>query len=167
MLPIDTATVLKLLMATPGRIARAGKDLNDEQLRRKPSPDSWSANDVLAHLRACADVWGGSITAMLTQDRPTFRYISPRTWIRKTNYADLEFAVSFRAYKDQREELLRVLQTLPHEGWLRGASVKAATTLREETVLSYAERMAQHEAGHCEQIERILGVTPKASPKAE
>ena len=156
MLPIDHATVLKLLMATPLRIAGASKNMNKDQLRRKPAADSWSANEVLAHLRACADVWGSSIMAMLTQDRPTLRYVSPRTWIKKTNYADLEFGVSFRAYANQRKDLLKVLRTLSHDDWLRGASIKVAKKRREETVLSYAERMARHEAGHCEQVERIL-----------
>ena len=157
MLPIDHATVLKLLVATPRRIAGASKNMNKDQLRRKPAADSWSANEVLAHLRACADVWGSSIMAMLTQDRPTLRYVSPRTWIKKTNYADLEFGVSFRAYANQRKDLLKVLRTLSHHDWLRGASVKVAKKRREETVLSYAERMARHEAGHCGQVERTLG----------
>ena len=165
MLPIDHATVLKLLMATPRRIAGASKNMNKDQLRRKPAADSWSANEVLAHLRACADVWGSSIMAMLTQDRPTLRYVSPRTWIKKTNYADLEFGVSFRAYANQRKDLLKVLRTLSDDDWLRGASVKAAKKRREETVLSYAERMARHEAGHCEQVERILGArSPEGGP---
>jgi hypothetical protein len=34
--------------------------------------------------------------------------------------------------------------------------VKAASKLREETVLSYAQRLANHESGHCEQIDRVL-----------
>lgn len=95
--------------------------------------------------------------AIVTQDRPTLRYVSPRTWIKKTNYADLTFGVSFQAYTNQRKDLLKVLRALPLEGWLRSAGVKVATKLREETVRSYAQRMAQHEAGHCDQVERILG----------
>ena len=75
---------------------------------------------------------------------------------------DLEFGESFRAYASQREELLKVLQTLPFEAWSRGGTVKAGTGRREETVLDYAQRTAQHEAGHCEQIERILSSTPPA-----
>jgi len=167
MLPADHAAVLKLLSGTPSRIAEASKGLNDEQLRRKPAADSWSANEVLAHLRACADVWGSSIMAMLKQDRPTLRYVSPRTWIKKTNYADLEFGVSFRGYANQRKDLLKVLRTLSHHDWLRGASVKVAKKRPEETVLSYAERMARHEAGHCGQVERTLGARSRKGKPPE
>lgn len=157
MLSADPAAVLNILKATPRRIAAASKSLSNAQLNLKPAPDSWSANDVLAHLRACGDVWGKGIRLMLTQDRPTFTYVSPRTWIRKTNYPDQEFAASFAEFKTQRNDLLRLLEKLTPEDWLRGASVKAASQRRDETVLSYAQRMAQHEAGHCDQIDRILG----------
>ena len=158
MQPGDHATVLEILMATPRRIAAASKGLSEEQLRRNPAPGSWSAAELVAHLRACADVWGKSISTILTEDRPTFRYLWPRTWIRKTNYTDLSFAESFRAYRDQRKDLLKILQNLTQEDWSRGAIVKASDKLREETVLSYAQRMAQHESGHCEQFDSIVAV---------
>ena len=145
-----------MLKTTPSRIASASRGLTDQELNWKPGADSWSANQVLAHLRACADVWGGSIMKILKQDNPTFRYVSPRTWIRKTNYLDLDFKPSFLALRNQREDLRKILQALPQEDWLRRANVKAATKLRDETVLSYAQRLAGHEAGHCEQIDRVL-----------
>jgi hypothetical protein len=33
---------------------------------------------------------------ILKQDNPTFRYVSPHTWIRKTNYLDLDFKAFWR-----------------------------------------------------------------------
>jgi len=155
-LPIDHAVVLEQLEGTPRRIAAATRKLGDNELKWKPSADSWSVNEVLAHLRACADVWGGSMARILKQDNPTFRYVSPRAWIRKTNYTSLEFRASFLAFRDQRKDLLKLLRHLPPTDWLRCANVKSGTKLQKETVLSYAQRLARHEAGHCEQIDRIL-----------
>ena len=152
---IDPTAVIALLDSTPRRIDSATQGLSDKDLTWKPSPDSWSVNEVIAHLRACADVWGDSILLILREDIPTFRYVSPRTWIRKTNYANSGFQASFLAFRQQREDLLRALQPLGNEDWLRRAIVKA-TKLREETVLSYAHRLASHEASHCDQIDRIL-----------
>ena len=48
--------VLQQLAATPHRIAAASEVLNIDQLQQKPDRQSWSANDILAHLRVCADV---------------------------------------------------------------------------------------------------------------
>lgn len=155
MTQVDPTSVVALLELTPRRIDSVTLGLSNKDLTWKPSPDSWSVNEVIAHLRACADVWGDSILKILKEDNPTFRYVSPRTWIRKTNYPNSDFQASFLAFRSQREHLLKILQPLDREGWLRRATVKA-TKLREETVLSYALRLAGHEAGHCEQIDRIV-----------
>ena len=48
---------LKSLAETPHRLAPASSGLENAQLQTKPDETSWSANDILAHLRACADVW--------------------------------------------------------------------------------------------------------------
>ena len=129
MTQVDQGTVINLLKTTPRRIASASRGLCDKELNWKPAADSWSVNEVLAHLRACADVWSESIMKILKQDNPTFRYVSPRTWIRKTNYLNLDFKASFLAFRKQRKDLLKILQALPQEDWLRRANVKAATKL--------------------------------------
>src|SRR5678815_3059447 len=96
--PAEAENVLRLLAATPRRIASLTRRVEIANLYFRPHQDSWSANDVLAHLRACADVWGKSIIAMISQDHPTLRYISPRSWIRKTDYPSLEFRMSLKAF---------------------------------------------------------------------
>jgi hypothetical protein len=154
--PSSSESLLRQLGATPGRIATLTKGLDDVRLDCKPSEDSWSVNEVLAHLRACADIWGRSILAMLAKDHPSFRYVSPLGWMKKSNYCSVKFAESFAVYAKQRETLLKSLQYMPQAHWSRGASVRAGSKIREETVLSYAQRIADHEAGHCDQIERIL-----------
>ncbi len=154
--PADIQTFLATLAATPQRLASASAGLESARLHFKPDKKTWSANDILAHLRTCADVWGKSMIAMLEQDHPTLRYVSPRTWIRKTNYPSLEFHASLLAFTGQRNDLLKRLEPLAFEDWSRAASFTATTLGRQETVFSYARRMALHESVHCEQIEGLL-----------
>ncbi len=71
-------------------------------LQSTPTHEGWSAHEVLAHLRACADVWGTCIVAMIAQDRPVLRAVNPRTWIKQTDYLDLEFVPSLRSFATQR-----------------------------------------------------------------
>lgn len=148
--------VLALLAATPTRLTALCAGLAPEALQRKPTPDSWSANEVLAHMRSCADVWGGCIVTMLAEDRPTLRAINPRTWIKRTNYLDLDFQLSLGAFVRQRTELLAVLDPLPPEGWARAATVTGAGKVLERTVLGYAQWLAHHERPHVKQIERSV-----------
>jgi hypothetical protein len=50
---------------TPQRIEQAVKGCGEPQLHFKADVKAWSASDVLAHLRSCADLWTHSIYAML------------------------------------------------------------------------------------------------------
>ncbi len=151
---------LTLLEATPPRLAALTGGMPPAQLRATPAPDEWTANDVLAHLRACADMWGGYIMAMLAEDTPTLRAVNPRTWIEQTNYRELDFRPSLRAFTTQRADLLALLKPLPAEGWSRSAIVTGAGKPLTLTVLSYAQRLARHERPHVKQIERIvIGLT--------
>jgi hypothetical protein len=148
--------ILAWLGQTPRHIAELVQERPSERLQARPDPDTWSANDILAHLRACADVWGKSILAMIAQDHPTLRYVSPRTWMKKTTYATLDFRASLQAFAEQRAELMKVLSHLDAAGWSRGATFTGTTRGREATVMNYARRIADHEREHCEQLEAML-----------
>jgi len=148
--------VLTLLTETPPRIAALTTGLAPAQLRTAPNHDGWSANDVLAHLRACADVWGKCMMVIIAEDRPTLRAVNPRTWITKTDYLEQEFRPSLRAFAKQRTDLLAVLEPLAPKGWSRTATVTGAGKVLERTVLFYGRWLAGHERTHVKQIKRIV-----------
>jgi DinB family protein len=150
--------VMTRLAEHPPRIATLTEGLTPTQLRACPSPDEWSANDVLAHLRSCADVWGNYIRLILTEDRPKIRAVSPRTWIHRTDYPALEFSPSFHAFTIQRADLLAVLEPLPPETWSRAAMVTMVGKVMDRTVLDYASRLVIHERSHVNQIEQIVNM---------
>jgi hypothetical protein len=150
--PAEIAKYLNLLAETPRRIRRATQGFDEVRLQFKPDKDSWSINDILAHLRSCADVWGASIDAMLAAENPTVPYRHPRQWIKKTDYPELPFHGSLQVFVEQRQKLLKVLKPLAFEDWSRGALIKG----REHTVFTQVRRMAQHENEHCGQIESLL-----------
>ncbi len=153
---LTTEQLLTMLAAAPPRIAAVTAGMAPDQLRTAPAQGEWSANQVLAHLRACADVWGHCIAAILARDTPTLRAIDPRTWIESTDYREQEFQPSLHAYAAQRAELLRMLQALAPEDWSRSATVTGAGKTLQRTVLTYAERLVVHERPHLEQIERVV-----------
>ena len=148
--------VLTLLAEAPPRLAALTAGLAPEELQTTLNHDGWSANEVLAHLRACADVWGNCIVTIIAEDTPTLRAVNPRTWIKKTDYLELEFRPSLRSFATQRADLLAVLSPLPHEGWSRTATVTGAGKVLERSVLFYAQWLARHERQHVKQVERIV-----------
>ncbi len=152
-LPVDE--LLTVVTETPQRIAALTAGVSETILHAAPV-DEWSANDVLAHLRACADVWGDNIAVMLAEDKPTIRAVNPRTWIKRTDYNELKFQPSLRAFAAQRVELLAMLQVLTPREWSRTALLLGGGSPLEPTVLDYAQRLARHERPHVKQIARVV-----------
>ena len=124
--------VLTLLRETPTRIAELTADLSPEALQMKPASDEWSANEVLAHLHACADVWGTCMMKIIAQDHPTWRAVNPRTWIKQTDYPGLAFRPSLGVFTEQRAGLLAVLSPLPIDAWARIAAVSTVGRVASE-----------------------------------
>jgi hypothetical protein len=153
--------VLTMLASTPPRLAALTAGRDPAQLQTPATPAEWSANEVLAHMRACADMWGNCIGAMITQDRPTLRAVNPRTWIKQTDYREQEFQPSLRAFTTQRADLLAVLEPLPPASWARAATITGAGAVLERTVLFYAQWLARHERPHVKQIERMVRTLPR------
>lgn len=151
----DIKQILALLAETPQRMVFLTSGHEYAQLHTSPEQDAWSVHTILAHLRACADVWGKSILAMLVEDKPTLRYVSPRTWMRKTNYLDQEFHSSLQAFANQRTDLLASLSSLASEDWSRAATFTGTVRGRDQTVFSYARRIVDHELQHLDQIESM------------
>jgi uncharacterized damage-inducible protein DinB len=153
-LPADE--VMELLAEHPRRLASATARVPAAQLLAAPVPGEWSANEVLAHIRSCADVWGRCIARMLAEDEPTIRAVSPRSYIDETDYLGLRFRQSLRAFTQQRTELLAVLEELLPPEWMRTATVTGAGKPLVRTVLFYAQWLADHERIHVGQIEKTV-----------
>lgn len=152
---------LTLLAETPRRITALTAALSPRQLRTAPKRGEWSANDVLAHIRACADVRGDCIPAIIAGDMATLRAIDPRNYMETTDYVELEFEPSFRAFARQRANLLKVLKQLPRKSWSRTVTVTGAGAPLVRSVLFYAQWVARHERPHLKQIEHIVSTMRK------
>lgn len=153
--------ILVILAGNPSRIAEITAGLSPAQLRTPPEVNEWSVNDILAHLRACSDVWGGQIFKILSEDTPTLIGINPRTWIKETNYLEMDFHPSFQAFSSQRAELLAVLEKIQLEDWNRTARVQAWGQIYTQKVHRYADGLARHERTHVRQIEQTAATIRK------
>jgi len=130
--------------------------ITEAQLHTAPSEGEWSANDVLAHLRACQDVWGGYIERMVAEETPTIRVVSPRNYIRRTDYLTLDFAPSLHAFTQARAELMALLKSLATEAWQRTCIATGAGRPNNRSVRGEGDALARHERAHLRQIEAVV-----------
>ena len=156
---IDDA--LAMLEDHPKRIAAATKRVSARRLRGEAILGEWTAVDVLAHLRACADARGDVIPLILDGEHPSLRAIDPRKLIDETDYRELEFASSLRAFARQRGRLVTLLRGIPRAAWSRTALFTGFGTPRERSVLFYAQWVARHERAHVQHIERAFATSSR------
>ena len=143
--PAEIERVLARLEATPAFLNALAADHSPGELGFSRDKKTWSAQEVLAHLRACADPWIHSIYAMLAEAGPVLPDIDERKYARAARYAEVPYIEALRSFAAQRANLVRVLRGLRPEKWERSANILG----RRHTVFSQARRMAMHEAGHC------------------
>ena len=92
---------------------------------------------------------------IVAEDRPSFTSVNPRARMRKTDYPELEFAPSFRAFTSSARPDGDP-GTAGERGWARTATVKVYGELFEYTVHYYGSKLARHEAVHIPQIENVV-----------
>lgn len=94
---------------------------------------------------------------MLTEDNPTQRYKSPRAFMKKPKYQTQEFTTALGSFTQERQKLVKVLTSLDAAGWARPGTYTGVTPRQQDqTVLSLATRMVNHEQPHLDQIEILL-----------
>ena len=148
--------ILQLLEKTPATLKELAGSFDDDELRHRIEPSEWSLVEVLAHLRASADIRGDQrIERMRTHDDPTCRTDSPRNWSLAADYAQLPFGESWAAYSKQRERLIGSLLPLSPDEWKRGTVLTGIRPVRLETVHSEADSLVRHEVRHLQQLKRI------------
>lgn len=155
--PLPPTQIVSHLTITIPRITDLIAGLSAAQGQTRPDAEAWSLHELVDHLRACNTVWGKMITRILTEDNPTIRYVSPRTWIRKAGYKEADVHEAFRAFAAERAALLAQLEPLPPEAWHRTATIKA-TKIQPRTVLYYADGMVRHEQAHLTQMEDVVAM---------
>lgn len=153
---LSVEEVMTILHDTPTRIAELTAGLSEARLQAPLEPGAWSVNEILAHLRASHDVLGGNILRIVAEDHPAWKRLSPRAWMRKTDYPSWPFEASFTAYRRQRDELLAVLEPLPAGAWDRTATVDEFGSTVERSALFFGDWLAGHERVHLVQIDETL-----------
>lgn len=120
-----------------------------QQSNRSFRPSNWQHSrldrgrtpiEILAHIRACADLWSYSIYAILsTKDEPVLAQINAHKWAAILDYAKCPFDQSFTSFKATRADLLHVLRNLPAESWAQTARIGE----RQHSTYSQAHRNAR------------------------
>ena len=149
--------ILAILRSSVAQLRSITGGLSETQLDHTATPEDWSIRYIVAHLHSSEDVLGGQMMRIVAEDKPSWRRLSPREHIRKTDYAEWDVDRALDAMDEHRAALLSAIEPLPADAWNRTASVTDAPgKVVDHTLQYYGNCLAEHERGHRDQIRAIV-----------
>ena len=149
---MDRSEVTDYLRKVPDLIDEAIDRLSDDDLRRRPSPDEWSALEVCCHLRDYAEEEGVRVRRLVEEDEPALETYDQEAWARERNYRGDDPARVRTALRAFWGGLAYLLEGLADAQWERAGTHPERGVI---TVRSRTERQVAHAQAHLEQLHAI------------
>ncbi len=149
---MDRTEITAYLRQLPDLIEEALQGLSDDELRRRPSPDEWSALEVCCHLRDSAEEGGVRVRRLVEEQDPVLEPYDQEAWARERNYQGDDIRrlrIALRAFWGG---LAYQLEGLSDQQWERGGTHPETGPV---TVRTCAEDEVAHAQAHLEQMRAI------------
>ena len=169
------AATLRRLTETPVELERHFATLPDAVVARRPDPKSWSAKEIVCHLRDVEELFQLRFHTILALDEPAILVVGARPdelarwrlgdshpldqdrWAEERQYARSDAREALRAFQRRRSEVLHLLNGLSEVDWQRGGIHPARGRL---TLAEWTARLAGHDDNHLVQLARALEGRP-------
>ena len=165
------AALLRRLTETPVALERRVAASSDIVVARRPEPTSWSAKEIVCHLRDIEELFQLRFHTILALDEPTILVLGansdelapwrlcashpldPNRWADERQYQRSDAREALRAFQQRRGEVLATLSGLSDADWQRGGIHPARGRL---TLAQWVASLAGHDDNHLAQLARAL-----------
>jgi hypothetical protein len=149
----DVTDLLERLEDAPARYATLLRGRDEVTLSARPDPESWTAREILAHVRAGDDLLTGRVYIVLVRENPPFMEVNERRWDEIAGYVEYPLDLLLDSYALRRRELLLTLRRIAPTDWKRtGEHAKRGRM----TVYTIVKHISDHEREHLAQLEATL-----------
>jgi DinB superfamily len=144
---------VKLQAAAPKKIEKLLKGQPAAKLRKRPAPDKWSVQEIVAHLADTEIVGGWRMRLILGAPGTPIVAFDQDTWVTAGHYDKRDPRKCLDQFRVLREANLALLKSLTPEQWKHHGM---HSERGEETIEHIVRMFAGHDLNHIAQIERIL-----------
>ena len=150
----EGADPLRLQAVAADRLASLIAGLSAEDLARRPMPQKWSIQEIVAHLADDELVGAYRIRLILSASGTPIQAFDQAVWARTGRYATRDVVESLSLFRLLRQVNLSLLHALSPEEWdMYGVHAERGI----ESVRDIASYYAGHDINHFLQIEAIRG----------
>jgi uncharacterized damage-inducible protein DinB len=129
------------------------REVPEENRRRRPAPQKWSAHEHACHLAEVHPMFFKRLDLMLQEDRPTIEPYFPDKHDEPESLLNADLEESLERFSRDRKKLIEELKKLSPADWQRAA-------IHEEyshyTVFIMFRHLALHDYLHMYRIEELL-----------
>src|SRR5262245_5763959 len=111
------ADFLALQSAAPARLAALVDGLSEDQLTRRPAPDKWSIQEVVAHLADDELVGAYRLRMILSSPGTAIQAFDQDVWARTGRYDKTDVRASLELFRVLRQANLALLRSLSPAEW--------------------------------------------------
>jgi uncharacterized damage-inducible protein DinB len=144
---------VKVIEATPRRLARVAAALGPEERERKPAPGKWSPREILCHLADCEVVFAFRLRQAMAEDHHVIQTFDQDRWAR--TYAAFDVRAALDVFASVRSWNLTLIKAVHAEA----LSKRLTHPERGEmTFQVLVETMAGHDLNHLTRLEALPDV---------
>lgn len=168
---------LARLARTADELTQAVQGRTSTVLSRRPETSSWSATEIICHLRDIEELCILRFHTMLAADDPPVFVVGappgdpgrwgiggavpfpldPDRWVEERQYSRADAGLALAAFDRRRREVLALLGALSPQQWKRGSIHPAHGRVTFE---EWTAGMAAHDDSHLDQLRRALDGRP-------
>ena len=144
---------LEVQAATAKKIERLIKGVSTAKLRKRPAPDKWSVNEILAHLAEAEIAGSFRMRLILGSPGTPVAAFDQDAWVLSGHYEKRDPRKSLEQFRALRQANLELLKSLTPEQW-KHHGIHAERG--KETIEHIVRMFAGHDLNHLRQIEEIV-----------
>ena len=145
---------MRVLVATPRRLARLVEGQSRQVLARRPAPGKWSVREIVAHLVDAELAFSWRLRSITVSPGVALPWWDEQLWSEVLGYSRIPTRVSLSAFAAGRAANIHLLRRLPPPLMARANGVhpkRGRQTLHDFVVME-----AAHDLNHLRQIQALL-----------
>ncbi len=149
----DTTILISALATAPGVIIPLIREVPPQILKRRPSPEKWSAYENAIHLSQSDVAFRARLDLILSTPEPVIKTIENSAEDEAGAMLDIDLDESLDRYVRERAALVERLKKLSPDGWHKPAVHEA---FDHYSVFIMFRHLLNHEMLHSYRIEELL-----------
>lgn len=150
---MNTQTLIASLESAPEIIVGLIREVPPDLLKRRPSPNKWSAHEHACHLATTDEAFLARLDLMLSDPAPHIKYMAPSQEEEAGALLKIDLDEALNQYVRDRARLVKRLKGLSAEDWQRTAEHEEY--IRYSVTMMFRQLLT-HEMLHAYRIEELM-----------